>query len=404
MNEYHSELSRRGFISGAASTAAFSVVASQSVRGAEANSKIRVGVIGCGGRGNLISGLMAKHGGYEVVAVADYFQDRADNVGKKLGVPEAQRFTSLSGYRRLLDLDLDAVAVMSPPYFHPEQATAAVDSGRHVYVAKPIAVDVPGCRSIAASGKKASKSGLCFLVDFQTRANDFYIEAVKRVHDGALGEIAFGEAAYHANRLKAKTPDGPGEARLRNWVFDKALSGDIITEQNIHAIDVMGWIMNADPLHAVGSGGRKVRVDVGDCWDHFALLYQYPDGVGVTFSSRQFNGHGSAGGIINRVFGSKGVLETKYGGEVLIRGGKESFYRGGATNNIYKGGAGRNVATFHDNIVAGRSDNSTVEPSAHSNQLTIMGRTAAYEGRLVTWDETVNSNAVVDGRLKGLKA
>jgi myo-inositol 2-dehydrogenase/D-chiro-inositol 1-dehydrogenase len=397
-------LNRRSFITKAGTAAlTFSVMKPHLVRAAEANSKIRLGLIGCGGRGTWIAELFKRHGGYEIAAAADFFKDRVDNFGEKLNVKESSRYTGLSCHKRLLEhKDVDAVAIISPPYFHPEQAREAVDSGRHVYIAKPLAVDVPGCKSIARSGEKSTQKKLCFLVDFQTRADQFYCEAVKRVHEGAIGEFTFGESSYHCGRLGAQAkPDGSQEARIRNWVFDKVLSGDIITEQNIHTLDVMSWIMNEPPIHAFGTGGRKVRVDVGDCWDHFALVFRYSNNVGITFSSRQFNGHGSPGGIRNRMFGSKGVIETEYGGNVMIRG--ENFYRGGKSPGIYEEGAVTNIAAFHENISSGKFDNPTVAKSVRSNLVTILGRTAAYEDRLVTWDEIMKSDVKLDAKLKGLK-
>jgi predicted dehydrogenase len=305
----------------------------------------------------------------------------------------------------LIASDIDAVAIISPPYFHPEQAANAVASGKHVYLAKPVAVDVPGCMSIGESGSEATKRKQVFLVDFQTRAEPFFIEAMKRVHEGAIGQIAFGEARYHAGRLGNKGQTGnAAEDRLRNWVFDKALSGDVIVEQNIHTLDVMDWVMPGAPLSATGIGGRKVRVDVGDCWDHFAALYTYANDVGMTFSSRQFNAHGAQGGILNRVFGEKGVLETKYGGNVMIRGGKEAYYRGGETNNIYKDGVNNNIATFHESITKGIVDNPTVAPSVQSNLVSVMGREACYGKCTVTWDELMKSTDRIEVDLTGLKA
>jgi predicted dehydrogenase len=203
------------------------------------------------------------------------------------------------------------------------------------------------------------------------------------------------------NDTLAKDPANP-ENRLRAWGLDKILSGDIITEQNIHTLDVMSWIMDQAPLRAFGRGGRTVRNDAGDIWDHFVTTFEYPDNVAFSFSSRQFKGHGtSPEGIRNRIFGSKGVLETEYGGAVLIRG--DNFYRGGKTSDIYEGGAVGNIATFHKNITTGDFANSTVEPSVRSNLVTILGRTAAYEGRLVAWDEIVKSNQKLQANLKGLK-
>ncbi len=393
-------VNRRKFMAGAAALS-FTVIKPELVRGAEANSKIKLGLVGCGGRGNWIANLFKTNGNYEIVAAADFFKDRVDSFGGKFSIPENKRFTGLSCHKKLIAEKLDAIAIITPPYFHPEQAGDAVDAGTHVYVAKPIAVDVPGCLSIGASGKKATEKKLCFLVDFQTRSNAFYVEAIRRVHNGDIGELCFGESSYLTGRLGTKAPPGTPEARLRNWVFDKALSGDIITEQNIHTLDVASWIMNTAPIHASGTGGRKSRTDVGDCWDHFSLSFVYPNNVGVTFMSKQYKGYGSPGGIRNRMFGTKGTLETEYGGQVLIRG--EKFYRGGKTSQIYQEGAVNNIATFHKNITEGKFDNPTVSPSVRSNLVTILGRTAAYTGERVYWDKFIKSTEKIDGRLKGLK-
>jgi predicted dehydrogenase len=402
-------ITRRKFVTRAGAAAlSFTVLDPAIVRTYGANSKINLGLLGCGGRGTWIADLFKEHGGYNIVAAFDYFQDRVDAFGGKFNIDQARRYTGLSGYRKLIDGKVDAVAVESPPYFHPEQAAAAVDAGCHVYVAKPLAVDVPGCHSIAESGKKATAKKLCFLIDFQTRADPFYIEALKRVHEGAIGRFAFGEATYHAGdpfpghyKYMQDNPNNP-ENRLRAWGLDKILSGDIITEQNIHTLDVMNWIMNQEPLYAVGTGGRTVR-QVGTCWDHFSVLFQYPNNIGITFSSRQFEGHGTQPeGIRNRMFGSEGVLETEYGGQVIVRG--KNFYRGGSSPGIYKDGAFANITTFYNNITAGNFQNSTVEPSVRSNLITILGRTAAYEARKVTWDEIIKSKEKLDANLKGVKA
>ncbi len=399
--------SRRAFVAGAGAASGLALVSEtafgQQAAAAFSGPKIKIGVVGCGGRGSFMAGLFQKHGGYEIVAAADYFQDRADAFGDTFSVPAGKRFSGLGGYKRVLDAKPDAIVLTTAPYFRPEQAAAAVEAGCHVYLAKPVAVDVPGCRSIEASGRRATEKKLCYLVDFQTRAQPFYQEALNLVHGGALGEIAFGEAYYHCGRLNVHPPTEGAEGRISNWVFDKAFSGDIITEQNIHAIDVMNWVFQTPPLHAFGTGGRKVRVDVGDNWDYFTLHFQYPNNVGMVFSSRQFDGHGTTPeGIVCRVFGSKGVLETNYGGNVLIRG--DSFYRGGSTKQIYAEGAANNVAAFYTAVTKGECANETVAPSVQSCLLTIMGRKAAYTGKLVTWDEIAKDAERLDGRLEGLKA
>jgi myo-inositol 2-dehydrogenase/D-chiro-inositol 1-dehydrogenase len=401
-------INRRRFMAGAGAAAlSFTIVKPELVRGASASSKVNLGLIGCGGRGTWIAELFQQHGGYNVVAVADYFQDRADNAGEKLGVASANRFTGLSGYKKLLE-KVDAVAIESPPYFHPEQAADSVEAGCHTYVAKPIAVDVPGCHSIGDSGKRAARNKRCFLIDFQTRADPFYIEALKRLRDGALGDFVFGEAIYHATcpfgRMYDTWRNDPNnsENRLRAWGLDRVISGDIITEQNIHTLDVMNWIMDIEPVSAVGTCGRTVR-PVGTCNDHFVLLFEYPDKIGITFSSRQIEGYGTQPeGIRNRMFGSKGVLETEYGGQVIIRG--DNFYRGGRSPGIYKDGAVANIATFHKDIVEGNYENPTVEPSVRSNLITILGRTSAYTGEKIMWKSLIKSTEKLDAGLKGLKS
>ena len=402
-------LSRRGFIAGAGAAAVgVTLIRPELVRAAQANEKVNIGCIGCGGRGTWIADLFKRHGGYNIVACADYFEDRVKSFGDKFEVKATGRFTGLSGYQRLLEQKLDAVVIESPPYFHPGQAAAAVDAGKHVYLAKPIAVDVPGCKTVEESGKKATAKGLCFLVDFQTRADPFYIEALKRVHAGAIGKFAFGESTYHADvpwmgQIQyAKEADTNPESRLRAWGLDQILSGDIITEQNIHTIDVASWIMDQAPVCAFGTGGRKVR-DFGDCWDTFSVTFQYPDNVGVAFSSRQFDGHGTQPeGIRNRMFGTDGVLETDYGGNTMIRG--KNFYRGGSSPGIYEDGAVANIATFHKSILAKDCANTTVPPSVRSNLVTILGRTAAYRGEVVFWDQLLATNDKLEPDLKGLKS
>jgi len=405
----HPSLSRRGFMAATGAAAvSFAVIKPELVRGTAANSKISLGLVGCGGRGTWIAKLFRDNGGYNVTAVADYFQDRADNAGNELGVPQANRFTGLKGYLKVLE-KVDAVALETAPYFRPEHAAAAVEAGKHTYLAKPVAIDVPGCLSIEDSGKKAASKRLAFLIDFQTRADPFYKEALRRVHEEkALGAIAFGEATYHDRcpfgRMYDTWRSDPenGENRLRAWGLDRVLSGDIITEQNIHTLDVMNWIMEVPPVWAVGTGGRKVR-PVGTCWDTFSALFQYPNNIGITFSSRQIEAYGTQPeGIRNRMFGSEGVLETEYGGQVIIRG--KHFYRGGSSPGIYQDGAVANIKAFYESVTGGKFDNPTVETSVRSNLITILGRTAAYGNRMVTWDEMLKNNEKLDANLKGVKA
>jgi predicted dehydrogenase len=312
----------------------------------------------------------------------------------------------LQGYRELLEQKPDVVVIKSPPYFHPEQAAAAVDAGCHVYLAKPVAVDVPGCESVGASGRRATEKKLCFLVDFQTRAHPSYQEAVRRVHAGQIGRIVSGEATYfcgptfeRANEDLKRDPKN-AELRLRAWGLDRVLSGDVITEQNIHALDVASWILGAPPLKAYGTGGAA-RGYAGTCWDYFSVIYYYPDDVVLSFSSKQF-GHGYDD-ICCRVYGTAGTVDTHYFGSVTLKG-NEDGYNGGVMQNLYTDGAVNNIAEFHRCVRAGDVSNPTVSPSVQSNLTTILGRTAAYGGREVSWDEMMRRNEKLDAGLTGLRS
>jgi len=369
------------------------------VFGTQANSQIELGLIGCGGRGNWIAKLFNDTGKYRFVACADYFEDKARATASNLQIDAKRCHSGLSGYRRLLQGKLDAVVIESPPYFHPEQAAAAVDAGKHVFLAKPIAIDVPGCRSIGDSGKKATLQKQVFLVDFQTRANEFYQEAVRRVRAGDLGRLVLGEAHYPwAGGGRGKRPSG-NEERLRNWYYVLEISGDFIVEQSIHALDVATWIAGGDPLRAIGSGGRKLRPQ-GSIWDHFAVNYEFEDDLPLSFTSIQ-SIPGVRDEIRCRFFGSEGVIDTDYFSGVNTRGKKS--YRGGKFENLYTTGAQANIAFFHQHIMKGQYANGTVAESVRSNLTAILGREAAYRGGEVTWASLLQSETRLKPDLRGLK-
>ncbi len=404
--ESRSSLSRRQFLAGAGGAAAsFSIMKPGLVRGSQANSKISLGLIGCGGRGSWIAGLFQEHGGYQITACADYFADRASAFGDKFNVPAERRFTGVKGFQRMLDAKVDAVAIESPPYFHREQGAAALEAGAHVYMAKPMAVDVPGCHGIEAGAQRAEEKKLAYLIDFQTRTDPFYQEAIRRVQkESAIGRIVSGEASYVAGSPWSKmipqleaNPQDP-ECRLRAWGVSRALSGDIITEQNIHSIDVMTWVLDQHPVKALGTGGLKSRT-AGDVWDHFSVIYWFPDDVLVTFYSKQYGA--GADDIRCQMFGTEGALDTHYAGDVSIKG--KANYAGGRDGGLYATGAVRNIATFYDQVTSGKLDYSTVAPAVRSNLTTILGRTAAYRQAEFTWDELMRSEERLDARLEGLK-
>ena len=402
---FDQRINRRTFLAGAgASVLAFSVLKPELAGAAEANSKVDIGLIGCGGRGRWIADLFRKHGGYNVVALADYFPDRVNEAGAQFQVPEERRFSGLGGYRKLLEQKLDAVVIESPPYFHPEQAEAAVNAGKHVYLAKPIAVDVPGCLTVEGSGKNATQKKLCFLVDFQTRANKLYQEAARKIESGGLGKIISAEAAYHCgptwdgmDKELRKNPNDP-ETRLRAWGMDRVLSGDIITEQNIHAIDVACWMLRGHPLKAYGTCAKR-RDLLGNCNDVFSVIFYYPAGVVVTFNSHQ-SGFGYDD-ILFRLFGMEGTVDTHYFGQVSVK--TKETRSVGDVGNLYTDGAVANIATFHQSITKGDYSNPTVAESVRSNLTTILGRTAAYRQDMVTWDQMMRKREKLVTDVRGLK-
>lgn len=405
MSEQHkSGIARRDFIAGAAAAAGLSIVRPSAVRGSQANSTVTIGLLGCGGRGTWIVDLFEKHGGFKLVACADYYPEHADKVGDKYNIPADKRFTTLSSCKRLLEQKFDAVVIQTPPYFHPEQAAAAVEAGKHVYVAKPIAVDAPGCLTIGESGKKATDKKLVFLVDFQTRANEFYREAVKRVHDGAIGKLVTGWANYPWGVGHFPGPATP-EDRLRRWYCFRELSGDFIIEQNIHTLDVASWILNADPIKAIGAGGSKGLRAYGNIYDWFNVNLWYPNDFVLSYTGNQCT-PGAPTEIACRVYGSKGTIDTDYYTHVWIDGMPDAVYKGGKWEHgeLYTSGTVVNVKEFHEQITQGKCDNPTVAPSVRSNLTCVLARTAAYENREVTWQEMMSKKERWEADLSGLKA
>src|SRR5574340_580898 len=337
---------RREFLG--AATGGFLIVKPETAFGSQANSAIELGIIGAGGRGNWIAGHFKEHTGAHIAAFADPFRDRLEAAQQKF--PGARAHQGLNGFRELLATNVDAVAIESPPYFHPEQAAAAVAAGKHVYLAKPMAVDVAGCRSILESGAKA-KGKRSFLVDFQTRVRPVFQEAAQRVHGGEIGKPVMGHVYYHTGRLRPQDKPGmsPAEARLRNWVFDKVLSGDVMVEQHIHVLDVANWYLKGHPLRACGTGGRMARTDVGDAWDHFIVTFWYPGDVKVDFSSNQFvKGFHD---MCIRVYGTTGTVDSHYNGSVRIAG--DTKWDGTQKDDTFTGGAVINIKNFVESIRTG---------------------------------------------------
>lgn len=397
-------LNRRKFITGMATTAAsFTLMKPSLVRGSQANSKVEVGCIGLGGRGNLIANMLTEHEGFQVVSVADYFAEAAQRAGDRLKVPKARRFSGLSGYKKLIASKVDAVFLETPPCFFPEHAAAAVDAGCHVYVAKPVAVDVPGCLSIGELGKKCTRDKLVFLVDFQTRTDPFNIEAVKRCHEGLLGKVALLSSIYTDDGFSDPPKTNTVESRLRGliWVYDIDLGGGMIVNCDIHAVDLALWIAGARPTSAMGCS-RKARPEPhGDTYDVYSLTYQFENGLVLNHCGEHLrNTHGFVCRCL--AYGEHGYMETDYDGKAWIRGNRGG-YKGGVVKDLYVNGISRNLDTFHKSIVNGVYDNSTVQSSVNSTLATILGREAGRKNTMMTWEQMIKENRRIEPDLSGMK-
>jgi myo-inositol 2-dehydrogenase / D-chiro-inositol 1-dehydrogenase len=388
---------RRAFLSATAAATTFSLLEPSLVFSADTQAVLQLGLIGCGGRGNWITKLFTETGQYRFAACADVFADRAQATGDRLGIDRSRQYSGLQGYKRLLETAVDAVVIETPPYFHPQHAADAVEAGKHVFLAKPIAVDVPGCLTIAEAGRRATEKKRVFLVDFQTRANEHYRKALRLVRDGAIGKIVLGEAHYPwSGGGRGLPPTTPAE-RLRSWYYVLELSGDFIVEQSIHSLDVATWILDADPIRVVGGGGRKVRPK-GSIFDHFALTYTFPDDVLLSFACIQAIPE-VKDEIRARVFGSDGVIDTDYYSDVTVRGNE--VYKGN-NPDLYTSGAQANIREFHALITQGRYDNPTVAPSVRSNLTAILGREAGYRGGEVTWADMMKEARKLEPDLRGV--
>jgi len=395
----HTSLNRRTFLASTAAATALTTLKPALVLGAEANAKLAIGLIGCGGRGSWLGPLFEESGLYRWVACADYFQDKVDTFGSQHGVEPSRRYTGLSGYQRMLESKLDAVVIESPPYFHPEHAAAAVAAGKHVYLAKPVAVDAPGCLSIADSGQRATAKHQVFLVDFQTRANEHYRKAVAMVRRGDIGKLVMGEAHYPWRGGGRGLPPASPEEQLRSWYYVLALGGDFIVEQSIHSLDVATWIIDADPIRALGTGGQKLRPK-GSIWDHFAVQYYFPDDVSLSFTCIQSIPE-MKDEITARVYGSEGYIQTDYYSDVWVRG--KDIYKG-SNPELYTSGTKVNLREFHQCITEGKWDNPTVAASVRSNLTAVLGREAGYRRGEVTMADLLKRGERLQPNLSGLRA
>ncbi|MCF7973550.1 MAG: Gfo/Idh/MocA family oxidoreductase [Phycisphaerae bacterium] len=398
-------VTRRRFLAGAGAAAfAFSIVKPGAVRGTEANSKIQVGCIGLGGRGSMIAGMVQRHGGYRIAAVADYFPQVVNAAGDTHQVPKNRRYSGLSGCQKLINDGVDAVFLETPPYCFPDHVEAAVRAGCHVYMAKPVACDVPGCLKVLQMAREAQTKHKVFLVDFQTRTDPYFIEGIKQVHDGLIGPVGMISSEYNDESFADPPLTANVESRLQHlvWVNDTDLGASYLVNAGIHAIDVALWIAQAVPVSAVGSS-RIVRRDPhGDSHDVYSLTYEFANGMILNHRGEHLkNFHEFRSDCFAQ--GPDGYLETGYTSRVRSLA-NSGGYRGGTVENLYRAGAERNIGTFHKSVIAGRCDNPTVEPSVNAALATILGREAAARRTKLTWEALLRENKRLEPDLSGLKA
>lgn len=364
----------------------------------------KIGNIGCGGRGTFVSSIIAENPGFKLTAACDYFEDRVNKFADAHGIVADQRFTGLDGYKRMLE-HVDAIAIHSPPFFHVQQAIDAVAAGKHVLIAKPVAIDVAGCETIRQLAKDAAAKGIVVLADVQCRGDEWFQQGIQRIHEGALGDLKFGECHYEADLIPLQSDaDHTPEGRLKNWIRHRDLAGDIITEQNIHALDIVSWAFGR-PVRISGICGRGARPDdIGDVSDHYALLFEFEKGA-ITFASRQYNAWGSPFLCDNRFVGNKAVFTSKFGGRVMIRGNKDAYWPGGESKQLYRSGSVTNVESFRA-AIAGQNPkgNPTIEGAVETTLLTLFGEHAAKAGSRVTWEEFIRDAKAVQPDLSGLKS
>jgi len=428
-------IGRREFMS-AATAAGLMIIKPELVRGTAANSALRVGLLGCGHRGTAVATALAEHPNARYVALADLFPDQLEKAKQHFdelaakkgysGIDPKLIFKGPKAYQAIAESDqLDVIHIATPDFFHPWHLEAVLAAGKHCYCEKPTGVDVRAAKHIMELGKKA-EGRLSLEIGFQIRCAPPYVEMVKRIHAGALGKIAQASTYYHATGLTypARRPDAsPLELRIRNFYWDRVLSGDIIVDQSIHVIDICNWVLKGHPLKAVGTGGRKVRQDWGNTCDHIDVILTYPDNVRVSLNHVQFGD--CFWDVAERFFGAKGVSESHYSGIVGIYGDEPWSWNGGGNSispstNIFalgrKGGAEEAAGKLHgaldeadtektkafvDSILTGKYHNQAAQ-GAETTLSAILARTAVYADREVTWDELLTSNQYYDPDLEGI--
>ncbi len=403
-------MNRRHFIhTSTAATSGLLLLKPATAFGYQANSAVRLGLLGCGSRGTAVATSFSKNTTAQVVALADLFPDQLavaqahfDELNTTLGRQPVSSKLLFSGPHAFEQLaaspDVDLIQISTPPFFHVQHLETAVASGKHVYCEKPIGIDVVQAKQALEIAKRV-KPNQSVDVGFQCRSAPPIAAIARKIQSGALGKVAALSANYNAPASKEKTHPGASadELRLRNWLWDRALSGDILLEQNIHIIDLCNWILGAHPVKATATGGRNILTHSGDCWDNYQVTFVYPGDIRLSFSSTQFGDYGGFDAGI-RMYGSDGSASLAYSGPIQIIGahpwnaqdatgstGSGTFAANGSFSDNLAFADRDKERTFIESIVSGHVHNQ-IAAGVETSLSCMLGRMAGYQRREVTWE------------------
>jgi myo-inositol 2-dehydrogenase/D-chiro-inositol 1-dehydrogenase len=376
----------------------------------QANSAVRLGLLGCGNRGTTVATSFSNSTTAQVVALADLFPDKLalgrthfDQLNGSLGrqpIDSKLLFHGSHAFEQLVaSKDVDLIQISTPPFFHVQHLEAAVAAGKHVYCEKPVGVDVKQAKQALEIAERV-KPTQSVDVGFQCRSAPPIAAIAQKIQAGALGKIGAVSGSYHAPASLEKPCPGasPDEYRLRNWLWYRALSGDILVEQNIHIIDLCNWLLGAHPLKATATGGRNILTHAGDCWDNYQVDFTYPAGVHFSFASTQFGDAGFNAGLT--LFGASGSATVPYSGPVQITGaqpwawqdsmntapGPAKFAANGSFSDNLEFADRDKERTFIDSITSGQSHNQ-ITAGVETALSCMLGRMAGYQGHEVTWEK-----------------
>jgi len=372
---------------------------------------VRHALLGCGNRGSSVAESFARNTSARIVALGDIFgdklaagNDRFNQILASLDQPAIDKKMLFKGPHAFEQLanskDVDLIQISTPPYFHVQHLEAAVAGGKHVYCEKPVGIDIAQAKHALEIAKRV-KPHQSVDVGFQCRMAPPIAALQQKIKAGVLGKIVTVSGNYNAPASTEKKRDGEGqdEYRLRNWLWDRVLSGDILVEQNIHIIDLTNWMIGAHPLKATATGGRNVLNHWGDIWDNYQVDYTYPNDVHFSFASTQFGSDGMFDAGL-KLFGASGSATCPYSGPVGVTGpsawwwkesegtaaGSGQFAANGAFNDNLKYADREKERTFIDSIVSGPAHNQ-ISDGVETALSCMLGRMAGYQKREISWDD-----------------